>query len=218
MRRFLIFLVLSALCFSCSLGPLSQAPAAATGAARSVVALKPDGTWNIWDNTKKMNLTFAVSNDFGGNESIIVTFLFLACGLWESYAEIQFKYAPSEDGDAVDGNGNVAFVVRPATSAEEAAVTDSRFADSSYPSGWPCLIRIYSRFFINNGRFLNKLTHEVGHMLGLAHEDATEGVQHLTRATTTHACLSRPLTSPASWTYRASRCCTGKVPCVSTCS
>ena len=64
-----------------------------------------------WNDTQKLNLTYCVSNSFGGNKTALLTALDAATGMWEAAANIDFVYVPAQDASCTASNGNVVFDV-----------------------------------------------------------------------------------------------------------
>jgi len=130
-----------------------------------------NGNWDKWNDTDKLNLTFCVSDGFGDKKDEVVTAMLEATGVWERYANVEFKYDSSQDANATDGNSNVKFVVRRTTQAEEDNNTSNAAASASLPSYSNKKLRVYNSCYnYSYEQKVRTLTHELGHILGLMHE------------------------------------------------
>jgi hypothetical protein len=143
---------------------------APTGEARSTVNRNGSGGNDIWTARQEQNLTYCVSNEFGGNKDRVVREMFDATGAWETSAEVRFVYDSSQDGNCNNGNGAVVFSVRPWSSGGACAF---------FPSGGGCVARTLVIDYPNidggyasapNVRTVGVLRHELGHILGMRHE------------------------------------------------
>lgn len=121
-----------------------------------------------WTDQQKVNLTYCISNNFGGNKAKVVDAMRRATeGIgWETMANVNFVYVSSQDANCTTSNTSVVFPVRQVSgqpylaraffpsspkSARSVLVDTSSFD----PSGWP---------------LDSILGHELGHVLGFRHE------------------------------------------------
>lgn len=130
------------------------------------------GAWDVWNNTDRLNITFCISNSFGTDKDNMIDAMLEAAGAWENYANVEFKYVPSEDVNATPGNANVKFVVIPATATQETN-NPSTAASMSFPSYSNRKLTAYDNCYLSTTSQATRvryLTHELGHALGLMHE------------------------------------------------
>ncbi len=133
---------------------------------KSTVKLNSNGNRQIWDDEKKLKITYCISDNFDEEKNDIINKMERAAAKWENHANIEYKYVPSEDDNASTSNNNVALVVRPATDEEQKENENGAHADANYPSNNTIQIRIYRSNIIEC-----VLIHELGHTLGLVHEN-----------------------------------------------
>jgi hypothetical protein len=121
----------------------------------------------IWDSSRKLQLTYCISNSFGARKASVVQAMSDATLAWESSANVDFKYMPEEDINCSSKNGNVLFDVQLTTG--QIYLARSFFPDSA---------RYGRNIMINETSFnvyypltlTGILRHELGHVLGLRHE------------------------------------------------
>ncbi|HET6611166.1 MAG TPA: pre-peptidase C-terminal domain-containing protein [Kofleriaceae bacterium] len=119
-----------------------------------------------WNSAQKLQLTYCISDSFGGNKNAVINAMAAATeGGWEEAANVNFTYVPSEDGNCNTQNQSVLFDVRPTSGqpflarsffpssnrSERSVVIDQ----SSFSTSWP---------------LSGILAHELGHTLGFRHE------------------------------------------------
>jgi hypothetical protein len=126
-----------------------------------------------WTATQALNLTYCVTNSFGGLKARAVNEMAQATAAWEAVARVNFTYVPAQDASCTGSNRNVTFAVRPFTGGGACAF---------FPSGGGCVARslvinindldtnpVYQRDS-PNVRTVGVFRHELGHILGLRHE------------------------------------------------
>jgi serine protease len=118
-----------------------------------------------WSNTAKLNLTFCVSNTFGGNKNAVITAMNTATSRWEAAANINYVYSSGLDGSCTASQTGVVFDVRPVSG-------QPYLARSFFPSTGRSQrnVLIDSTAFNSTWPLANILTHELGHTLGFRHE------------------------------------------------
>jgi len=121
----------------------------------------------LWSATNKLQLTYCISNAFGGLKPKVITAMTDATSAWEAAANINFTYLPAEDVNCTSANTNVMFDV-------EFTFGQSYTARSFFP----ITSRVFRNIMINVSSFslpapltlTGILRHELGHTLGLRHE------------------------------------------------
>jgi FG-GAP-like repeat/Dual-action HEIGH metallo-peptidase len=126
---------------------------------------------DIWADDGQLRLTYCISNDFGSSKGRVVNEMTVATRAWEQAANINFRHVSSQDGSCTNANTSVVFSVRP---------WNGGGACSFFPSGTACVARTvlvdlvaldnnYSSV-APNMKTVGVLRHELGHVLGLRHE------------------------------------------------
>lgn len=138
------------------------------GVARTVLPSTVNlasGSDDIWPSGQANNLTYCVSDEFGGQKSLMVDAMAGAAADLEAAGNFDFIYDPSQDANCNQGSTSTLFSVRPWSSGGACAF---------FPSGPACVPRTV---VINVGNFTSGpvsvrgvLRHELGHTLGLRHE------------------------------------------------
>lgn len=130
-----------------------------------------------WSLSAALDLTYCVSNNFGGYHQRAVTEMKAAALAWESVTNVRFRYLSGQNGSCTPGTGAVVISVRP---------WEHGGATSFYPTEAPGSIFVnYDDFEFNPFWEMNApdvtttgfLTHELGHILGLVHEAAFSDYQ-----------------------------------------
>jgi serine protease len=118
-----------------------------------------------WNDTQKLNLTFCVSNGFGGNKAAVVAAMNGAAANWEAAANINFTYNSAFDASCTATQTGILFDVR--------QVSGQPFLARSFFPSTPRSSRnvlIDTTAFSSSITLTNILTHELGHTLGFRHE------------------------------------------------
>jgi hypothetical protein len=122
-----------------------------------------------WSAAQVGNLTYCVSDKFGGSKAAIVQAVAQGAAKWEQASSaVNFVYVPSQDGSCNVRNNNVVFSVEPTKDP-------SIYARAFFPS-YPRRNRnvlVNAPFTLDpNDQFTAEqiLAHELGHTLGFRHE------------------------------------------------
>ncbi len=121
---------------------------------------------DIWDTTRRQNLTYCVSSTFGTNKTAIVNAMATATQGWMAVANVKYVYVPAQDGNCTASNSSVLFNVRPINA------NGQYIAAAFFPSD----TRANRELVIDNSIFgpglsvAGVLRHELGHTLGFRHE------------------------------------------------
>jgi hypothetical protein len=117
--------------------------------------------------SRRTNLTYCISNQFGARKAEVVTGLDRAARSWSDLIQVQFVYRPDQDAACTNANNNVLFNVRP--------VVDDFFAAAFFPDD----PRPERQLEITESAFTTRaggrdfegiMRHELGHILGFRHE------------------------------------------------
>lgn len=121
---------------------------------------------DLWDVTRRQNLSYCVSNDFGTRKATVVSSMQAAAQSWMDAANVKFIYVPAQDANCTRSNSSVLFNVRPINA------NGSYLAAAFFPSD----SRINRELVIDASLFAGGvsvtgvLRHELGHVLGFRHE------------------------------------------------
>lgn len=121
---------------------------------------------DIWDTTRRQNLTYCVSNGFGTNKTAIVNAMATATQGWMAVANVKYVYVSAQDANCTATNSSVLFNVRPINA------NGQYIAAAFFPSD----TRANRELVIDNSIFgpglsvAGVLRHELGHTLGFRHE------------------------------------------------
>jgi hypothetical protein len=122
---------------------------------------------DVWQNDQQLNLTYCVSNNFGGNKQAVVNALSTAGAAWGAKVRINYVYVPAQDANCTASNGNVVFNVD--FFSDPSVLASSFMPRSERPDR--TLYISDTAFRSGTGWSLAGLvTHELGHTLGFRHE------------------------------------------------
>ena len=121
-----------------------------------------------WSDSKKMSLTYCVSNSFpSARKTQVINAMAEATAAWEAAAAVNYDYVPAQDGNCTNSNNNVVFNVVPIN------VNGQYIAASFFPSDTRAnrVLNIDNSAFTDSSlNFVGVLRHELGHTLGFRHE------------------------------------------------
>jgi hypothetical protein len=125
-----------------------------------------------WRDGKQLDLSYCISDEFGDYKARAVAEMTQATSEWQAVARVRFRYVPEHDASCNNANLAVVFSVRPGGGG----------ACSFGPAGGGCvnrtLIMDFPGFDVRPGwedwapnmQTLGVFRHELGHILGLMHE------------------------------------------------
>jgi len=121
---------------------------------------------DLWNTTKRQNLSYCVSNDFGTRKATVVSSMQAAAQSWMAVANVKFIYVAAQDGSCTRSNANVLFNVRPINA------NGSYLASAFFPSNGRSSreLVIDASLFGGGVSVTGVLRHELGHVLGFRHE------------------------------------------------
>lgn len=158
---------------------------------QSVVVTDANGNDVIWNATDRQNLTYCIDNSisikagigapvdvpgpyaFGTNYDTVVNAMARATADWEASANVNFTHMPLEDDTCSASNANVMFRIRKSYATWQG---NPNLATAFFPD-YPPLNRTLwiAADTVQNPAsplsFVGILRHELGHILGLAHEN-----------------------------------------------
>ena len=120
-----------------------------------------------WTAGQERSLRYCVSDEFGAAKPKAVKTMIAAARHWESLAHVDFVYVPSQDATCLGGNAEVVFAVRPWTDPGGAAALPSASPANRMVLWNPDNFSVGSRGIWSE----SILEHELGHTLGLRHEN-----------------------------------------------
>ena len=128
------------------------------------------GKWDVYDASRKLNLTYCVSRQsFGANYDRVVREMAAAAGAWEAAANLNFTHLVDQDGNCTASNPNVWFDVNQVTGQQYVA---RAFFPSSGRAERNVLIDTQAYGNMGVWTLTGVLRHELGHTLGWRHEHA----------------------------------------------
>ncbi|HWO18473.1 MAG TPA: discoidin domain-containing protein [Kofleriaceae bacterium] len=139
--------------------------------AQASIVNQSGGVDDIWLNNQQLKLTYCVSDAFGALKARAVAEMAQAAAGWQGVARVSFTYLPAHDANCSNANPNVTFSVRPSADGGGCAF---------FPSGGGCVARTLTmdlpaldanyEAIAPNMTTVGVFRHELGHILGLRHE------------------------------------------------
>lgn len=134
-------------------------------ATSELIVHRAGGVDARWSDAQKTNITYCVSNGFGGNKNAVVSAMNAATGSWEQAANVNFIHLTQFDASCTASQAGVVFDVR--------LVSGQPFLARAF---FPNQTRATRNVLVDSSAFntsitlTNILTHELGHALGFRHE------------------------------------------------
>jgi len=121
----------------------------------------------VWNTVDKINLTYCVSDTFATRQALVIAAMEAATGEWQAAANIRFIHDSTQDSNCTPTNESILFDINP-TSAQ---VYLARSFFPNYPRVSRS-IKIDSNSFLISPPYtlVGILRHELGHVIGLRHE------------------------------------------------
>ena len=141
---------------------------AAGAGENTLIVMRANGMDAAWDASRKNNLTYCVSTDFGSRHGLVTAEMNAAAQAWESAANLNFIHLAEHDGDCTARNENVLFDVRPVNTG--GGYLARAFFPNYGRSQRNILIDDSAFELSGNANLTGILRHELGHALGFRHE------------------------------------------------
>ena len=134
----------------------------------ALIIRRISGADTAWSTTQALNLTYCVSTGaFGSNHARVTEAMTRAAAAWENVAHVAFIHDTGQDSNCTASNNAVIFNVR-------AGPVDAPYGARAF---FPGYVRSARELFIRPDQLnlalptlTGMLTHELGHVLGFAHE------------------------------------------------
>lgn len=143
-------------------------------ANKLIVNRKGLNSLDIWDTTKRKNLSFCISDTFKDKKKDVIEAMKVATQDWMDSANVKFIYKKDQDSKCDSNNTNVLFDIRPVSFGQYLA----RSFFPSYERKNRNLLIDSSSFGYSFVALSGFLRHELGHLLGFRHEHISNSGNH----------------------------------------
>ena len=145
-------------------------PKVAAGDVTELILSSNGGLDHKWSNTRKRQLFYCVSTQFGADYNKVVVGMQAATAAWEAVADVNFIHLSAEDGRCTSSNSALVFDVNPFNYGGQYLAT-AFFPNASRHSRSVLIDASALNLPANDALTLTGvLRHEIGHTLGFRHE------------------------------------------------